>query len=152
MKVDPRFLDLVNYGVCSALSRTHGREGAERVFRLAGEIAFKELNRRLRFESLEPYDVLRAIARFLEESGYMERIELTKVSPGEVIVNMYGVSVAESSKRLVDEGSAPSHYMTNLMFAALKELCGVKAEIIHLELDREKGTGKEKWVLSKIEG
>lgn len=151
-RIDPRFLDLINYGVCGALSRVIGKDEAAGVFRVAGEIAFTELKKSMDFKGMNPVAVLASIARFLEEAGYMARISLTRVTENEVIIEMYGVSVARSSKRLINEKASPSHFMTNLMFAALKDVCGVKADITDLDFDvPEKGLDhfREKWVLSK---
>lgn len=39
-KIDPKFLGLVNYGVCSALIRLYGKEKTESVFKLVRKIAF----------------------------------------------------------------------------------------------------------------
>jgi len=151
-KIEPGFLDIVNYGVCSTLSRLYGIEAAKEVFRLAGETNFQEMKRKVRIDSSTPVATLRSIASYLERSGYMSKINLTKVSEGEVIIDMYGVSVAESSKRLVDEKMEPSHYMTNMMFAALKEFHHVEAEITHLniEIPREEiDHVRERWILRR---
>lgn len=151
--VKPEFLDFINYNICKAYSELHGREAAEEFFRLVGEIGFRELQRRVEFPSQEPYDVLKRVGEFLEEMGYMAKIQLTKVSEDEVIIEMFGVSVIESSIRLVDEGASPSHIMTNLMFAALKELCGFRAEIEDLTLEQpsnETGYARERWVLKRL--
>ncbi|MCD6263011.1 hypothetical protein J7L60_01185 [Candidatus Bathyarchaeota archaeon] len=152
--IDPRFLDFINYGICKALSERYGKEAAAEVFRRAGEIEFEELKKIVEFKSREPYEVLRTVGKFLEEMGYMAEIRLTKVEEDEVIIEMSGVSVIESSIRLTQEGASPSHIMTNLMFAALKDLCNLRADIIDLTLEQpspETGYAKEKWVLRKIE-
>jgi len=151
--VKPEFLDFVNYNICKAYSEIHGREAAEEFFRRVGEIGFKELQKRIEFPSREPYEVLKRVGEFLEEMGYMAKIQLTKVAEDEVIIEMFGVSVIESSMRLINEGASPSHIMTNLMFAALKELCGLRAEIEDLTLEqpsKETGYAKERWILKKL--
>ncbi len=151
-KIEPEFLDLVNYGVCSALSTLHGSEAAEMVFRLAGKFNYRELKRKGIVDSSSPIDALRSVASYLENSGYMNKIDLTEVTENEVIVDMYGVSVVESSKRLVDEEKSPSHYMTNMMFAALKDLFQIQAEITHLDIEipeEETDHVREKWILKK---
>ncbi len=78
----------------------------------------------------------------------MERIEVTEVGEDEVVLDMYGVSVLESSIELAESGMAPSHYMTNLTFAALEEH-GMAAELIDLGFDREGNHVREKWVLKR---
>lgn len=152
-KIDPKFLDLVNYGFCSALTRLYGKEKAESVFKLAGEMAFGELKKMISIKAKRPSAVLKVVAHFLEENGYITKINLTEVTENEVIIDMYGVSVAGSSKRLLNESAAPSHYMTNLMFAALKDLCDLGANITHLAIEipeKEIDHVREKWVLSEI--
>jgi hypothetical protein len=151
-QIKPEFLDFFNYGICKALSERCGKEAAADIFRRVGEIEFENL-KIVELKGREPYDVLRAVGKFLEEMGYMAKISLTKVEENEVIIEMSGVSVIASSIRLTQEGSSPSHIMTNLMFAALKALCNVRADIIDLTLEQpsaESGYAREKWVLKKI--
>lgn len=151
--VKPEFLDFVNYNICKAYSEKYGKEAAEEFFRRVGEIGFGELKRMVEFPSKEPYDVLTTVGKFLEDMGYMSKIQLSKVEEGEVIIEMSGVSVIKSSIRLVDGGDSPSHFMTNLMFAALKEVSGVQADIYDLTLEQpseETGYAMEKWVLKKL--
>jgi hypothetical protein len=150
--IKPDFLDFVNYNICSAYSEKYGKEKAEAFFRRVGEIGFSELKNMVEFSSDEPYEVLKTVADFLEDMGYMSKIELTKVEENEVIIEMFGVSVNNSSMRLVDRGYSPSHFMTNLMFAALQKCSDVEAEIIDLilEIPKEKtGYTLEKWILKK---
>jgi hypothetical protein len=78
----------------------------------------------------------------------MERIDIQRLSENEAIVDMYGVSVLESSVRLTQENKQPSHIMTNTMFAALEEL-GYDAELIDLLFETEKNHVREKWILRK---
>jgi len=151
--INPDFLDFVNYAVCKALSERYGKDESAELFRRAGEIGFGELCRLVGFVSTDPADVLREVGMFLERMGYMARINLESVTENEVIVEMQGVSVIGSSIRLTREGASPSHIMTNLMFAALKEVCGMEASIIDLTLEQPspvEGYAREKWVLKRI--
>jgi len=151
--VKPEFLDFVNYNICKAYSEIHGKDEAVGFFRRVGEIGFEQLRGMVDFPSADPYEVLKAVGGFLEDMGYMSKIQLTKVEEGEVIIEMFGVSVIDSSIRLTEGGASPSHFMTNLMFAALKEVSGVHADIYDLTLEQpsaETGYGMEKWVLKKI--
>lgn len=153
--VRPEFLDFVNYNICKAYSELHGPEAAEEFFRVVGKIGFRELQRLIDFPSRKPHEVLKRVGEFLEEMGYMARIELRKVAEDKVITEMHGVSVIESSMRLIDEGASPSHIMTNLMFAALRELCGLEAEIEDLTLQqpsRKTGYARERWGLKRLGG
>jgi len=151
--IKPEFLDFVNYNICKAYSEMYGREAAANFFRRVGEIGFQELRKIISFKSSEPFEVLKTVAEFLEEMGYLAKIQLTKVSKDEVIIEMFGVSVIKSSIRLTNQGDSPSHFMTNLMFAALKEICSLKADIQDLLLEQpsdKTGYTKEKWTLKKI--
>ena len=74
----------------------------------------------------------------------MERILIDKVGDNEAEVEMYGVSVTDSSVKILGEKKTPSHYMTNLMFAALERL-GVGARLKDVEFDQEKRRFREYW-------
>lgn len=60
---------------------------------------------------------------------------------------MYGVSVPKSSSKMLREGKQPSHFMTNLMLAALKKL-DIRAELKDVKFDEEKRHFKEYWKIS----
>jgi hypothetical protein len=92
----------------------------------------------------KPLEVLIKIAKYLESTGYMETISINKLSEKEAIVEMRGVSVTESSAKLLGVGQHPSHFMTNMMFAALKRL-GVQADLRDMEYDVKEARFKEYW-------
>lgn len=147
--VTREFFDFVNYNVCRAVSEFVGAEKAVKLYERAGEIGYAELKRRgiIQVDGRDPLDVLVQIVRFLERGGYMGRIELKRLNEREMEVDMYGVSVMESSVRLTNEGYAPSHFMTNLMFAALKDF-GMTAELDELVFEEEVDHVREHWVLA----
>ena len=150
--IRPEFIDFVNYNICKAYMEYYGKEAGIGFFRRVGEIGFQELRKIVDFPSSDPYEVLKTVGEFLERMGYMSKIQLTKVEENEVVIEMFGVSVIKSSMRLIREGANPSHFMTNLMFAALKELSGIQADIYDLTLEQpseDTGYTKEKWVLHK---
>jgi hypothetical protein len=144
--IKPEFFDTINYSICRAVNEYLGDKAAD-FFKRVGEYHLDEALRRmlLRIEPDDkPLDVLIKIAKYLESTGYMEKISINKLSEKEAIVEMYGVSVTESSARLVKEGKQPSHYMTNIMFAALRRL-GVQADLRDMEYDEEEAHFKEYW-------
>jgi len=150
--IRPEFIDFVNYNICKAYMEYYEKEAGIGFFRRVGEIGFQELRKTVDFPSSDPYEVLKTVGEFLERMGYMSKIQLTKVEENEVVIEMFGVSVIKSSMRLIREGANPSHFMTNLMFASLKELSGIQADIYDLTLEQpseDTGYTKEKWVLHK---
>ena len=144
--VKPEFLDIVNYAICETVNEyVDGR--ATEFFRRVGEYHMEEALRRgfVRMEpSDKPLDALIRIAKYLESYGYMEQIRINRIDEKEAMVEMLGVSVTDSSAQLLGEKKQPSHYMTNVMFAALKKL-GVRAELKDMEYDREQKHFKEYW-------
>ncbi len=149
MPVDPRFLDLINYGICYVLNERYGKEETESIFREVGKILYARIKEEgLISPTKNPVDTLVEVARFLEKMGYMERIDITKRGNNELELDMYGVSVLDSSVKLVESGRSPSHYMTNIMFAALQDY-GIDAELIDLGFDTEENHVKEKWILKR---
>lgn len=92
----------------------------------------------------KPLDTLIKIARYLESVGYMEKIIINKLSENEALVEMHKVSVTRSSVKMLKENKQPSHYMTNIMLAALRKL-GIRAELKDVEFDEEKCYFKEYW-------
>jgi hypothetical protein len=147
--VNPEFVDFVNYNFCRAISEHVGRERAVRVFERAGEIGYAALKAQgaIQTDGRSPLDVLVQIVRYLEDNGYMGRIELNRISEAEMEVNMYEISVMGSSVRLTDQDYSPSHIMTNLMFAALQEF-GMSAELNELEFEPDADHVREHWKLS----
>ncbi|MCS7129735.1 MAG: hypothetical protein NZ919_03765, partial [Candidatus Caldarchaeum sp.] len=130
--VDEKFFDTLNYCICSAVNKAVGKQMAREVFRDVGRFHFKALRENGAVKlGKTPLETLENIARYLEKSGYIKRIDIRKTGENEAIVDMYGVSVLDSSVKLTDEDREPSHIMTNTMFAALDEM-GYEAELIDL--------------------
>jgi len=145
-QIKPEFLDIVNYAVCEAVNDYVDGKATE-FFRRVGEYHLEEALRRgvVKIEPNDkPLDALIRIARYLESYGYMKEIRINRIDEKEATVEMLGVSVTDSSAQLVGEKKQPSHYMTNVMFAALKKL-GVQAELRDMEFDRKTKHFKEYW-------
>jgi len=142
----PEFLDIINYAVCETVNEyVDGR--AIEFFRRVGEHHLDEALRRglVKLEPNDkPLDALIKIAKYLETYGYMQEIRINRIDEKEATVEMLGVSVTDSSAKLLGEKKQPSHYMTNIMFAALKRL-GVQAELRDMEFNRDEKHFKEYW-------
>ena len=149
--ISPDFLDLMNYSLCSAVTKLAGKKMAEDIFRLTGEIAFEELKTKLALRKTKPFDTLERIARYLESSGYMSRITLEKVDEHKIRMNAYGITVGESAARLSQQNLVISHFMTNIMFATLRKMYGSEVKLKKLLTDElsNKKHGTELWVIGK---
>jgi hypothetical protein len=144
--VSPEFLDVINYSICLAVNEAMG-DMAAGFFRRVGEHHLDEAMKRgfIKFEhGGKPLENLIAIAKYLESTGYMEKIIINRLSEDEAFVEMHGVSVTESSVKLLKEGKHPSHYMTNIMLATLGRL-GIRAELKDVDFNEETSSFKEHW-------
>ena len=144
--IKPNFFDTINYSICQAVNELL-REESKDFFKRVGECHLEEALERglLKIESDEkPLDVLIKIAKYLESTGYMEKISINKLSEKEAIVEMRGASVTESSAKLLGEDKHPSHFMTNMMFAALKRI-GVQADLKDMDYNVKEARFKEYW-------
>jgi len=131
---------MVNYGICYVLNERFGKKECEDIFREVGKICYGRVKERGLIRPKEdPMETLIEIAKFLERTGYMEKILINRVSENELELDMFGVSVLNSSVELVESGRSPSHHMTNIMFAALEDY-GISAELVDLGFDLEKTT------------
>jgi len=144
--ISPEFLDIINYAICQAIDEFLNGRSVD-FFRRVGEYHLDEALKR-GLITIEPKDkplnTLIKIARYLESVGYMEKIIINKLSESEALVEMHGVSVTNSSVKLLKENKQPSHYMTNIMLATLRKL-GIEAELKDVEFDQEKRKFKEQW-------
>ena len=144
--IKPEFFDTINYAICQTANEYLGSK-ASAFFVRVGEHHLEEALRRgfLRIDKEEkPLQNLIKIAKYLESTGYMEKIFITKLSENEAIVEMHGVSVTESSVGLLKAGKQPSHYMTNIMLAALRKI-GIEAELRDVDFDEKSRRFTEHW-------
>lgn len=148
--VDSKFFDIINYCMCDTVNKFLGKEEAAKLFRTMGKLHYSELKKRgLVKPDPDPLKTLENIIEYLEKSKYMGKITVKRVGENEMIVDMYDVSVFDSSIKLVDEGKSPSHIMTNTMFAALEE-AGYEAEICDLFFDKNENHVTEKWIVKRL--
>lgn len=144
----PDFLDTINYAICQAANEYLGKE-TPKFFEKVGEYHLDEATRRglVKLDAKDkPMNNLIAIAKYLESTGYMEKILIDRLNEKEAIVEMFGVSVTKSSADLLKVGKHPSHYMTNIMLAALRRL-GIKAELRDVNYDEKERHFKEHWTI-----
>jgi hypothetical protein len=151
--IKPEFFDIINYAICQAANEyLHGK--VIDFFRRVGEYHLDEALRRglLKIDKEDrPLDVLIKIAKYLESVGYMKKIVIQKLGEDEAFVEMYGVSVTKSSANIIREGKQPSHFMTNIMIAALKRY-GIEAKLEDVKFDENGRHFKEHWKILRASG
>ncbi len=151
MAIQNDFFDAQVYGIYMATRDLLGERGEELVA-LSGRYVFRRLRASLDLEGKNPVEVVRVLADYLEAAGYYERAEITEIGANEFYYDMYGVSIFGCVKDLEREGGVLPHFSTALIFAALEEICGMKAELAHLEMSGAGADfhGREKWVLKSL--
>lgn len=151
--MDKEFFDLEMYAIYGAITELFGQKGWDVVWR-SGEIAFDYIKKQLDIKEKEPFAVMKKVAQYLETIGYAKRLNVKKTGENQFIYEMYGPLGRESVSRLKKKYKDPvlPHYSTTFIFAALKDICNMKAEITHLQRAKPgEDPSTEKWVLSKIE-
>ena len=145
-KINYKFLDIINYAICETVNDFLDGKELE-FFRKVGEYHLTEASERHLLDLViddKPLDNLIKVARYLESMGYMEKISIKKLSESEAVIEMSGVSVTDSSVKMLEQGKHPSHYMTNLMQAALRKM-NIKAELRDMDYNAETGFFREYW-------
>ncbi|MCS7365185.1 MAG: hypothetical protein NDF54_07105 [archaeon GB-1867-035] len=147
--VKPEFVDLIMYGVYYAAYDLLGERTWEIVWK-AGEVVFNEVKDRLGITSeTPPFEALRRMADWLKDMGYVEYIEVNRISEDEIEYVMKDPIITPGAKKLIQQGRVPAHISTALMFAILKQY-NMKAEMIGDPLFLPDGRAIEKWKLIKL--
>jgi hypothetical protein len=151
--MDREFFDIETYALFSALNEIVPEKAWEIALR-GGEYAFAELKKRLNITEKDPIALVKLIGNWLEDMGYA-RIEIEQTKENVFHYSMYDTASRRGLRQIRKEkgnDAIMAHWSSVLMFAALKDMCNLKAEISHLDFAKEddKGASVEKWVLSKI--
>jgi hypothetical protein len=154
--VSQEFFDLEVYAIYSAITELYGQKGWSIVWR-SGEIAFDYIKDSLNIKGKEPIDVLKNVSNYLESVGYAKKLKVIEAGKNEFIYEMYsplGRRPVRMLKEKHKDSSKPPvlpHFSTALLFAALKDICKMKAEITHLEHAKPgQDPSREKWVLKRL--
>ncbi len=145
--IKKEFFDLEMYSVYRAIGEFWADEAWKVVWR-AGEILFSELVNKLALKGKSLEEVLKSLANYLQDVGYVEGIEVSFIKEDEVEYKMKNPSIERAAFRLINEGFAPPHISTALLMAALDKLFGLKAEMVGNPIQKN-GWVIEKWKLKK---
>jgi len=147
-KVDPDFFDLEIYAIYYGIYDLLG-EDAWKVVWKSGEIVYDKIKEKIGAATAkDPFEALRKIADWLKKVGYIEDIEVRKVTEGEIEYIMSNPIILAGGKKLIKEGRVPAHISTALMFAVLKQF-NMKAEMVGDPKFLPDGRAIEKWRLIK---
>jgi hypothetical protein len=152
--MDREFFDIETYALFSALNEIVAEKTWDIVLR-GGEYAFAEVKSRLRITEKDPIALVKLVGDWLQDMGYA-RIKVEQTGENEFLYHMYDTASRRGLRKIrkeKGEDAVMAHWSSAIMFAALKDMCNLKAEISHLDFAREddRGASVERWVLSKIE-
>ncbi len=148
--VDPEFFDLEVYAIYHAAYDLVGDDAWKIVWK-AGEIVYNKIKDDIgAASSTDPFDALKLVADWLKTVGYVDKIEVRKITANEVEYVMSNPIILKGAKRLMEEGRVPAHISTALMFAVLKQF-NMKAEMIgDPEFLPDGRSASEKWKLIQV--
>ena len=144
--IDPAFFDLEIYAIYRAIWEHWGQEAWKVVWRV-GEVLFGEVRGQLHLETASPLAAMQELARYLVQAGYLADMQVRRVAEDELEYEMLEPAIVPGAKRIIAEGGVPAHISTALMFAGLKELFGLRAEMIGAPAFLPDGRAIERWRL-----
>jgi len=146
--IKPSFFDLEMYAVYRAIWENWGDEAWKVVWR-AGEILFDEVQGQLNLSTDSPLEAMRGLAKYLVDVGYFADMKVRQTAEDELEYEMVAPAILPGAERIIAEGGVPAHISTSVMFAGLKELFGLKAEMIGDPEFTEDERAIERWKLFK---
>ncbi len=150
--IDPRFFDLEIYAIYRAIWENWGDAAWNVVWR-AGEVLFDEIREELNLDATalegSPVAAMRELARYLVAVGYFSDMKVREIAEDELEYEMVAPAILPGAERIIAEGAVPAHISTAVMFAGLKKLFGLKAEMIGEPEFTHDGRAIERWKLTK---
>ena len=147
--IDPAFFDLEIYAIYRAIWENWGDEAWKVVWR-AGEVLFDEVHGRLELDITTPLAAMEGLAEYLVGVGYFADLEVRQTAEDELEYEMVEPVILPGAERIIAEGGVPAHISTALMFAGLRKLFGLRAEMIGDPVFTPDGRAIERWRLFEI--
>jgi len=136
--IDPAFFDLEIYAIYRAIWENWGDEAWKVVWR-AGEVLFDEVHERLA--------AMEGLAEYLVGVGYFADLQVRQTAEDELEYEMVEPAILPGAERIMAEGGVPAHISTALMFAGLRKLFGLRAEMMGEPVFTPDGRAIERWKL-----
>lgn len=146
--IDINFFDLEIYAIYRAIWENWGDEAWKVVWR-AGEVLFDEINEQLNLNTESPLAAMQGLAQYLVEAGYFLEMNVRQTAEDQLEYEMVDPAILPGAERIIAEGGVPAHISTAVMFAGLKKLFGLKAEMIGDPEFTADGRAIERWKLFK---
>ncbi len=147
--IDPHFFDLEIYAIYRAIWENWGDDAWNVVWR-AGEGLFDEIHEVLELDRTSPLSAMQGLAKYLVGVGYFSDMKVRQTTEDELEYEMVEPVILPGAERIIAEGGVPAHISTAVMFAGLKKLFGLEAEMMGDPVFTEDGRAIERWKLSKI--
>ena len=144
--IDPGFFDLEIYAIYRAIWENWG-DDAWRVVWRAGEVLFDDIHGTLDLDVSSPLTAMQGLADYLVNVGYFDDLQVRQIAEDELEYEMVAPAILPGAERIIAEGGVPAHISTALMFAGLRELFGLKAEMIGEPEFTADGRAIERWKL-----
>ncbi|OQY22783.1 MAG: hypothetical protein B6I34_05475 [Anaerolineaceae bacterium 4572_32.1] len=146
--IDINFFDLEIYAIYRAIWENWGDEAWKVVWR-AGEVLFDEINEQLNLNTESPLAAMQGLAQYLVEAGYFLEMNVRQTAEDQLEYEMVDPAILPGAERIIAEGGVPAHISTAVMFAGLKKLFDLKAEMIGDPEFTADGRAIERWKLFK---
>jgi hypothetical protein len=146
--IDPGFFDLEIYAIYRAIWENWGDDAWKVVWR-AGEVLFDEVRSELDLDTESPLEAMQLLADYLVHVGYFEEMQVRQTAEDELEYVMVSPAILPGAERIIAEGGVPAHISTAVMFAGLRKLFGLKAEMIGDPIFTGDGQAIERWKLMK---
>ncbi|MFZ5918736.1 MAG: hypothetical protein ACOYZ7_17510 [Chloroflexota bacterium] len=146
--IDIHFFDLEIYAIYRAIWENWGDEAWKVVWR-AGEVLFDEVQKQRQLDTSSPLAAMRGLAEYLTEAGYFVAMNVRQTADDELEYEMVDPAITPGAQRIIAEGGVPAHISTAVMFAGLKKLFGLAAEMIGDPEFTADGRAIERWKLFK---
>jgi hypothetical protein len=127
--IDPRFFDLEIYAIYRAIWENWGNEAWRVVWR-AGEILFDEIRQTVELDASSPLAAMQGLAEYLVQVGYFAEMKVRQTADDRLTYEMVEPAILPGAERIIAEGGVPAHISTAVMFAGLKKLFGLEAEML----------------------
>jgi len=144
--IDPTFFDLEIYAIYRAIWENWGQEAWRVVWR-AGEVLFDEVSGQRDLDTSSPLAAMQGLARYLVDVGYFADMQVRQTAEDELEYEMVEPAILPGAQRIIAEGGVPAHISTAVMFAGLRKLFGLRAEMIGDPTFTEDGRAIERWRL-----